>query len=253
MEAQRHRGFRARNEVRETRESLAQAEQVVERLRQEAAFAAASAPPPAQAPAGTWVDWHRQLVATKVWLVAAQAVSKEVAQEVLGKQCEFAGIRSDHFELRPGGELAQSFVVGFVGEPRLAARRAAMRLGTMKAADGAWPQTHANTLAGESVRVWLDLDKSGKQLKGEAELRRLFRALRVVAPTEKRRFVDTAALTITGNWPPLAGVVMGEPTEDARVEWNPVTTASFGLTRAVAEAELARTGGSRGEAVEWCP
>lgn len=52
LETQMHRGSRARSEVRETRESLSQAEQVVERLRQEAALAAASAPPPAQAPAG---------------------------------------------------------------------------------------------------------------------------------------------------------------------------------------------------------
>lgn len=45
---------------------------------------------------------------------------------------------------------------------------------------------------------------------------------------------------------------MGEPTEHARVEWNPVVMTSFGVARAVAEAELKRLRGSRKEVVEWC-
>lgn len=61
----------------------------------------------------------------------------------------------------------------------------------------------------ETVREWLDPDKNGKQLKGEAAMRRLLRALRVVTPPDKIVFANTEELPRIGNWRPLALVVMG--------------------------------------------
>lgn len=171
---------------------------------------------------------------------------------MVAQQCELAGLQEEHYQIQPGKDLAKAYVVTFVGEPRLAARRAAMLLGTMRDAEGAWRQPHAVTPAGESVRVWLDPDKNGKQVKGEAALRRLLRAFRSVAPADKRVFMDTGALAITSNWRPLARVVMGEPNEEPRVEWNIVALNVFGVARTVIEAEVQRIAGSRTDPVEWC-
>lgn len=78
-----------------------------------------------------WAAWHRQPDATKGKFVAAQLFSREATQEVVTKQCDLAGLRSVHYQMQFGRELAKAFVVTPVGGPRSAARRAAMLLGTM--------------------------------------------------------------------------------------------------------------------------
>lgn len=103
----------------------------------------------------------------------------------------------------------------------------------MKGADGAWRQPTACNPAGEQVRVWLGPDVSRRQIKCEAALRRVLRAFRAIAP-----------LTVTSTWRPLARVVMGEPGEDPRYEWNSVALASLGVPRAAVQAELERGIGS---------
>lgn len=105
VEAQRHRGSRARNEVLDTRASLSQAEQMVERLRQDAALAAASMPPLAHALVGKVADWHRQLDATKVRVVMA-ALVVIVEQRGCG-----AGLMSVNYQVLSGRELSKTFVV----------------------------------------------------------------------------------------------------------------------------------------------
>lgn len=101
-----------------------------------------------------------------VRVVPAQVVSRDVAQAVVAQQCEFAGLRSDYFELQGSKHLWKTFAVTFVGEARLAARRATMLLAPMKDSDSTWRHPAAKTLVGETVHVWLDPDKNGKQLGG---------------------------------------------------------------------------------------
>lgn len=88
-------------------------------------------------------------------------------------------------------------------------------------------------------------------MKGEAAVRRLLRTFGVAAP-EKRVFANMAELPVTANWRPLARVVMGEASEDAKFEWKPVALAAFGVPRAAVEAEL-QAGGRQGSAgIGWC-
>lgn len=132
LEAEQQRNLRARNEVQETRESLSQAERVMERLRQEAALAAANALPPAQALSGTCVGWHRLPGPTKARLTTAQPLNRDVVAEALAKDCQSVVLRNDHLQLQQCRDLAKAVVIGLLREPRLAARKAAMLLGTMR-------------------------------------------------------------------------------------------------------------------------
>lgn len=74
----------------------------------------------------------------KVRVAAAQVVSRDSAQVVLAQQCSFAGMRSDRYELHGGRQLSRTFTAIFIGESRLAARRAAMLLALTKDAEVAW-------------------------------------------------------------------------------------------------------------------
>lgn len=58
--------------------------------------------------------------------------------------------------------------------------------------------------------IWLDPDKHGKQLTGEAALGRLLRVPRATSTQDRRVFADTAAVTVIARWRPLARVVLGE-------------------------------------------
>lgn len=251
IEAQRRRELNERNEIVEMRASLRKAEETVERLRVEAALAAANAPPPQLAPMNALADWHRRPDLAKVRVVAAEAVSRDLVTAVVAQHCGYARLLEEHYSLQEGRELSKSYVVTFLGEPRLAARRAAMLLATMRSADGAWRQPSVKTPSGAEARIWSDPDKNGKQMKGEAAVRRLLRAFRAAAP-EKRVFANMAELSVTASWRPLARVVMGEASEEANFEWNLVALASFGVPRAAVEAELQENGRQGSAGVAWC-
>lgn len=53
------------------------------------------------------------------------------------------------------------------------------------------------TLAGEVAHVLLEPETNGKQFKGEAALRRFFRAFGAAALQDKRFFANVANLTVT--------------------------------------------------------
>lgn len=151
MEAQRVRASHERNEIVETRASLMKAEEMVGQVWVEAALAAASIPPPQPAPINALADWNRRPDPAKVRVVAAEAVSRDAVQAVVARHCGDERLVEEHYSLQEGRELSKSFVVTFLGEPWLAARRA-----TMKSADGTWRQPSVRTPSGAEARIWLD-------------------------------------------------------------------------------------------------
>lgn len=90
-------------------------------------------------------------------------MSRDSHEELIAQQCDIMGLHAEHYSAQEGKELSKTFAVQFVGEARLAVRRAAMLRGAMRDADGAWRQPKAKTPAGEAVQVWLDPDKNRRR------------------------------------------------------------------------------------------
>lgn len=91
-----------------------------------------------------------------------------------------AGVADHQREVSGQRAVGNRFAVRLVGEPRAATRRAALMLVALRLADGQWLDLEGEAADGGVMRLYLSGDKNGRQLRGEAELRRLFRALRQV-------------------------------------------------------------------------
>lgn len=160
-----------------------------------------------------------------------------------------AGIADNQWELTGQRAVGNRFAERLVGEPRAAARRAALMLAALRSADGQWQDLESEAADGGMARLYLSEDKNGRQLRGEAELRRLVRALRQMYP-ERQFFGNKAKLIVSSDWRSLAKVEVGECSEPVVTKWNQLYVEEIGLDKAAVEEMKAGNAAPR-EEVQW--
>lgn len=219
-------------------------------IKKEIAFAVAGAPAPPPLAPDAIADYDRTPDAAKLRVNVSRPVDREVAHKFIQDLSEEAGLREDQWQLLPSRPLSKQFVVQCVGERRAAARRVALFLGTRRSAGGEWRKLHVVDPVGQQANVYLDPDRNGRQLKAEAALRRVVRAVKKVAG-DLQAYPNYAEGIVTRNWRPIAKVEPGEFGETVTVLWNDAALVSLGLRKEAIKEELEAAAGERAEAVAW--
>lgn len=166
-------------------------------VREEMAMAAESVPPPRPPLPG----WDREVDQT-VLIANSQALFVEAeldrAIERLLVRCN---IPREHVRLdAPRGQTAaQRWTIRFLGEPRLAARRAAQVFAALRGADGEWMSLEVMGTTGmERSRLYLGLDKSPKQTRVEVMGKRLASLARSLRPELRWRLLREEGVVCVG-------------------------------------------------------
>lgn len=163
---------------------------------------------------------------------------------------EEAGLRDDQWQMLQPRALSKQFVVQCVREPRAAARRVALLSGTRRGPVGEWRKFQVSDPLGHQAMVCIDPDRNGRQLKAEAALRRVTRAVKKIAAVGQA-FPNYVERTVTKNKRPIAKVEPGEAGDKVSVLWNDVALVSLGLSKEVLKTELEAASGERAEDVAW--
>ena len=147
-----------------------------------------------------------------------------------------------------GDELSRSFVVQFNGDRLLAARRAKKFMMSLKS-NGEWRDLTAKTPDGKETKVFLDGDKSRKQIKREVLTRKLMKVLKDQYAMRDFRMRKRDG-TVSSDLSPLARVIVTSP-EDFRVEWNLALVAQDEIERDAVEKALKESVGSGDSGITW--
>lgn len=222
----------------------------VETIKKEIAFAVAGAPAPPPLAPDAIADYDRTPDAAKLRVNMSRPVDREVARKFVQSLADEAGLCEDQWQLLQPRPLSKQFVVQCVGEPRAAARRVALFLATRRGAGGEWRKMHVTDPLGQQATVYLDPDRNGRQLKTEAALRRVARAVKKVAG-DSQAFPNYAESIVTRSWRPIAKVEPGGLGDKVSVLWNDAALLSLGLSKATLKAELEAAAGERAENVAW--
>lgn len=210
--------------------------------------AQAPAPPPLSPDAV--LDYDGPADHSKIRVNMARPVDRDVAGAFVAGLAEQAGLRDDQWSMLPARPLSKQFVVQLRGGARAASRRAALLLAVLHGPDGEWKKMSVKDTLGQDVAVYVDPDRNGRQLKAEAMLRRVARAVKV-ASSDGQAFANYHEWTVTKAWRPLAKVNPGALREEACVLWNDAAIVSLGISRDVVKREMARLAGERSESVAW--
>ena len=135
-----------------------------------------------------------------------------------------AGIKESDWQLR-GPTCGKQFKLVFNGLNGLCARRAKKANLFLKDEDGAWKTIHVQTPTGNSVRLYIDMDKNRQQLAVERLGKKVANALMAAYPTKKFYLRKAAGLIfLPGN----KGICKLEvPTrDDPQIMWNPSLISS---------------------------
>ena len=116
-----------------------------------------------------------------------------------------------------GPPLAKAFTLRFLGGTGLASQRANKFRQLQRVGNG-WRELTAVGPAGEGVKLYVDLDKNGRQRKLEATTKRLMASLKAVHP-ELPCFAKRREGSVATSWLPLARIILPNA-DEYRVEWN---------------------------------
>ena len=116
-----------------------------------------------------------------------------------------------------GAPLSKSHVIRFLGAAGLAANRA-NKFHQLQRIGNTWRELAAVGPAGEGVKLYVDLDKNGRQRKMEVTTKRLMAALKATHP-ELPCFAKRREGTVATSWLPLARVILPNA-DEYRIEWN---------------------------------
>lgn len=247
LQVESHKSKRA---LAEQVEAQAEAHRRLEAVQTEAALAIAQAPPPAPLAPGVAENYDRAPDPTKVQIATVALVDRDVVTAFVHSIAREAKVPGDLIDVLQARPLSKSFTVQIKGEPRAAARRAAALLALRRTPAGEWRKFKVQSPDGADVGVYLDPDKSGRQIKAEGFLRRLLKAFRAAAP-DGVAFANYGQLSVVRQYIPLAKVDPRGPGEDPVILWNTAGMVATNVSRQEVERVMAE-GSVRREAVEWC-
>lgn len=186
-----------RRQIAELRSNQKGTAAEVTEVKKEMAMAADAVPPPRPQPSG----WDREADPT---ILVANSKATFAEDELIGalagllRQCN---VPSDQvrFVAPRGQTAAQRWTVRFLGEPRLAARRAAQVIGGLRGDDGEWiPLEVASATGLERCRLYVGVDKSPKQTRTEVMGKRLASMARELRPDLQWRLLRDEGVVCVG-------------------------------------------------------
>ena len=156
-----------------------------------------------------------------------QHATKVSIESAIRPWMEDTNLKTGQWELI-GPASCQRFAIKFIGTAGLGAKRAKAAFTNLKDDTGTYRKMVATSLSSQEVPMFIDENKSKKQLRGEADARRMAKILRDAVPSRtvvpnKRDFqVNVDHIPIV-KFEPKAG-------EESNMRWNNKGLADLGLS-----------------------
>eukprot|EP00959_Pyramimonas_sp_CCMP1952_P259652 5428911-Pyramimonas_sp.AAC.1 len=114
-----------------------------------------------------------------------------------------------------GKSPARRFLIQFSGDANASARKVRALYSKLKGPDGEWVNTEVQSIHGQSTRLFLGFDRSGKTARREFQTKKLAQFCKAQDPTKRWRSDRQQGIICCNNMPVLSIVVgstKGEPT-----------------------------------------
>jgi len=204
--------------------------------------------PTARPPMST--DFDRDTDGTILRIRTDKPVSKAAVARAIEQLMRDADIPQSQYELHedrkrppqsqstssaaPSAEATPSafgkdFIIKFTGMASTAARRAGKTIGMLRHPDGSWRDLVATTPENEDARVYVDVDKSPKQLAKERIAKKVHAACKDIYK-DKEFYLQKADGKITSAYQIVAQIVV-DSKDEWRVNFNTVMLRTLGLDR----------------------
>jgi hypothetical protein len=187
-------------------------------------------------------NWHAVPNGTIIRGHSADLVELSAFSQAVGPWLKKHGFAAGvHYRIEGDTEMpSQNFVVQFLGEEDIAARKCSLALRRQKQASGAWEQFFAQCPGASWAQVFLGADKNGFQVAKEIGTRRLGNIIAAFPAVPKDQLLVArreGALLI--NWEPLCIL---EPQEAGSflLKWAEPILAKWNIDKSVATAEFTR-------------
>ena len=108
--------------------------------------------------------------------LAADATKKSVEDAVREWVEKWSGCPAGHWSV-VGKQAAKRFTLKFTGATNLATRRAHKAFQSLRDSTGSWHELNVTTVGGDRKRLFIDENKTGKQIAMERDARRAYRAV----------------------------------------------------------------------------
>ena len=192
-------------------------------------------------------DFERQpdLIVVKARIM--DAVTPEAARVAVRGIVEEMGMKDDEMKIE-GKDLDKGFTFRFAGCIAMAARRA-RKFMQLQRDGGEWRELVAKTPDGAESKMYVDVDKSKKQIKMEMMGRRLRKVLKEKFPA-RDFFNRRRDGTVSTDWTPLARVVVVGP-EAHKIEWNMKLAGELGIDKDMVSEKVEASVPNRDGGVTW--
>ena len=108
--------------------------------------------------------------------LASDATKKSVENAVREWVEKWSGCPAGQWGI-VGSQAGKRFTLKFMGATNLATRRAAKAFQVLRTSLGEWREISAATVGGDHKRIYIDENKSGKQIASQRDTRRAYRAV----------------------------------------------------------------------------
>ncbi len=138
-------------------------------------------------------DFDRSIDPSVVRIRSVEPIRSVAALAALQEMLTSMSLADSDYTME-GKELSRAFTLRFHGATGLATNRVRKLLG-MQRENGTWKELECSTTNNGKSRLYLDVDKNRKTLRGELISRKLAAILKAAHP-DKDIFLKKAALTI---------------------------------------------------------
>ena len=146
-----------------------------------------------------------------------------------------------HYSVEGDAEMpSQNFVLQFLGDDEVAAKKCSMALRRQKQSSGTWEQFFAQCPGGSWAQVFLGSDKNGFQVAKEIGTRRLGNIISAFPSVPKDQLLEArreGALLI--NWEPLC-LLEPDVSGSFTLKWAEPILKKWNIDKAYATAEFSR-------------
>ena len=172
-------------------------------------------------------DFDRQTDLTIVRARILDAVTPAAARAAVCGIMEEMNLKGDEMKIE-GKDLDKGFTFRFAGCTATAARRA-RKFMQLQRDGGEWRDLVAKTPDGSETKMYLDVDKSKKQIKMEMMSRRLHKVLKEKYPA-RDFFNRKRDGTVSTEWTPLARIA-NVNIDSYKIEWNMKLVGELGIDK----------------------
>ena len=192
-------------------------------------------------------DFDRQTDLTIVRARILDAVTPAAARAAVCGIMEEMNLKDDEMKIE-GKDLDKGFTFRFAGCTATAARRA-RKFMQLQRDGGEWRDLVAKTPDGSETKMYLDVDKSKKQIKMEMMSRRLHKVLKEKYPA-RDFFNRKRDGTVSTEWTPLARIA-NVNIDSYKIEWNMKLVGELGIDKDTVNEKVEASVPNRDGGVTW--